>query len=59
LAREDRIRKCDECIEAFFDLSKNRNFLKALTRDGDIKEIARHLKHELELFLNRTKAEES
>ena len=40
LAREDRIQKCEAVIEEFFKLSKSRSYMKALGREGNIKEIA-------------------
>ena len=57
LAREDRVRNCDNVIETFFQLSKSRSYMKALSRDGEIKEIATKLHRHLQDFLNKTKAE--
>jgi hypothetical protein len=57
LAREDRIKNCDNVIDAFFQLSKSRSYMKALSRDGEIKEIASKLNRQLQDFLNKTKAE--
>ena len=57
LAREDRIQKCEAVIDEFFKLSKSRSYMKALSREGEIKEIATTLKRHLEDFLNKTKAE--
>jgi hypothetical protein len=34
LAREDRIKKCDVCIEKFFEFSKSKGLGKAMNRDG-------------------------
>lgn len=57
LAREDRIQKCEAVIEEFFKLSKSRSYMKALGREGEIKEIASTLQRHLQDFLNKTKAE--
>ena len=57
LAREDRIRKCDEVVETFYQLSKSKSFLKTLKRGGEVSEIAVTLNNHLQLFLNKTKAE--
>jgi len=57
LAREDRLQKCESVIEAFFQLSKSRSFMKALGRDGEIKQVANQLNMHLQDFLNKTKAE--
>jgi len=57
LAREDRLQKCEGVIEAFFQLSKSRSFLKSTERGGEISEIAITLKRQLFDFLNKTKAE--
>ena len=57
LAREDRLQKCEGVIDAFFQLSKSRGFLKSAERGGEISEIAITLKRQLFDFLNKTKAE--
>ena len=35
LAREERIRKCDTCIEQFEKFSKSKGYQKALQREGE------------------------
>jgi len=57
LAREDRIGKCDAVIEAFFQLSKQKSFLKTMKRGGEISEVATTLNRNLLHFLDKTKAE--
>lgn len=57
LAREERIGKCDEVIECYFQLSKSKSFLKAMKREGEVSEIANTLNRHLQHFLNKTKAE--
>ena len=57
LAREDRLQKAEGVIDAFFNLSKSRAFLKSTERGGEISEIAVGLKRTLFDFLNKTKAE--
>jgi hypothetical protein len=43
LAREDRLEKADLCVEAFYNLSKSKSFLKTLKRGGDISETGSQL----------------
>lgn len=57
LAQEDRLKHCENIIEAFFQLSKSRSYMKATAREGEIKDIAIILKKELIDFLNKTKVE--
>lgn len=40
LAREERIKKCDMCIDQFFVFYKSKGFQKALKRKGEVSEIA-------------------
>jgi hypothetical protein len=40
LAREERIKKCDACIDKFFEFSKSKGLQKALNRDGRVRECA-------------------
>jgi hypothetical protein len=43
LAREDRIAKCDLCIEAFYQLSLSKSLTKCIKREGEISDIANKL----------------
>ena len=43
LAREDRIAKCDVCIDAFYQLSLSKSFIKCVKRGGEISEISNKL----------------
>ena len=58
LAREDRIRKADECINQFQRFSKCKGFLKALggERQQKAKETAESLNAQLTHLLNNTRA---
>lgn len=47
LAREERIRKCDACIEQFFQFKNCRGFQKALSRGGDVSQLAVQLENNL------------
>ena len=47
LAREDRLAKCDGVIDAFFQLSKSKSFLKTIKRGGEVSEIASTLHRHL------------
>lgn len=40
LAREDRLQKCEAVIEAYWEMSKSKSFLKSLQRQGEVKDIA-------------------
>ena len=56
-AREDRLLKCDQVIDAFFEMNKSPSLSKALSRKGEIKDVALELKRALDFFLSKTKAE--
>jgi len=47
LAREDRIQKSELVIDAYFELSKSKSFLKSLNRQGEVSEIANELNRTL------------
>lgn len=47
LAREERIAKADLCVDAFYNLSKSKSFLKTLKRGGEITEISSQLQMHL------------
>ena len=51
LAREDRLAKVEEVIDAFFELNKSQSLAKALKRQGEIKETALELRRALDFFL--------
>jgi len=40
LAREDRLKKCDACIEQFKLFKGCRGFKKALNREGEVGEVS-------------------
>jgi hypothetical protein len=40
LAREERLAKADLCVDAFYNLSKSKSFVKTLKRGGEITEIS-------------------
>jgi cob(I)alamin adenosyltransferase len=56
LAREERIQKCDAVIEAYWELSRSKSYLKSLQRQGEIKELAIELNKVMQNFFNATKA---
>jgi len=43
LAREDRIAKCDLCVEAFYQLSLSKSFIKCIKRGGEISMVSNKL----------------
>lgn len=47
LAREDRLQKCESVIEAFYQLSKAKSFLKTMQRGGEVSELATTLHRHL------------
>jgi len=55
LAREERLAKADLCVDAFYNLSKSKSFVKTLKRGGEITEISTSLEMYLRAFLNKTK----
>jgi hypothetical protein len=57
LAREERIKKCDACIEQFHNLLKSKGFQKALKRKGEVSDIAMTLHNHLTNFINKTKGD--
>lgn len=40
IAHEERLQKCESVIEAYWELSKSKSYLKSLKREGEVKEIA-------------------
>ncbi len=54
LAREDRIKKCDACIEQFQKFMQSKGFQKALKRKGEIMELATTLHNDLGFFLSNS-----
>ena len=57
LAREERIKKCDACIDQFLNFFKSKGFQKSLKRKGEVAEVAMTLHTQLNSFLNKTKGE--
>ena len=57
LAREDRIQKCDAVIEAYWEMSKSKSYLKTLQRSGEVKDVAVELHRVMQNFFNATKAQ--
>lgn len=57
LAREDRLQKCEAVIEAYWEMSKSKSFLKSLQRQGEVKEVAVELHKLMQQFFNATKAQ--
>jgi len=57
LAREERLKKCDACVEQFYNFFKSKGFLKAQKRKGDVAELSMNLHGRLLMFLNKTKAQ--
>lgn len=59
LAMEDRLQKCDQVIDLFFEMRKSQGLAKGTKRDGEIKEKSVELVRALDFLLNKTKAEMS
>ena len=57
LAREDRLAKVEAVIEAYWELSKSKSFLKSLQRQGEVKDLALELHKVMQNFFNATKAQ--
>jgi hypothetical protein len=58
LAREERVKKCEACIDQFLNFFKSKGFQKALKRPNkEVAEIATTLHAHLNNFLNKTKGE--
>jgi len=57
LAREERIKKCDVCIENLHNIYKSKGFQKALKRKAEVAEVAMSLHSQLTSFLNKTKGD--
>lgn len=55
--REERIKKCENVIDLLFEYNNCNGFRKALTRSGEVKEIATDLHAVLQKFLLAIKAE--
>jgi hypothetical protein len=43
LAREDRIAKADSCVDAFYQLSLSKSFIKCVKRGEEIAEVSNKL----------------
>ena len=52
LAREERLQKCEQVIDGFFEISKSKSFLKSMARPGEVKDIAMEFNRVLQNFLN-------
>lgn len=60
LAREDRLRKADHCIEQFQKFSNCKGYQKALNRQGEeVQETASLVKNQILNLLNAVKAEKA
>ena len=57
LAREERIKKVDACIDHFQSFFKSKGFQKAIKRQGDVQEVAMLLHNHLSNLLNKTRRE--
>jgi katanin p80 WD40 repeat-containing subunit B1 len=57
LAREERVKKVDLCIDHFMSLYKSKGFQKALKRQGEVQEISTLLHNHLGNLLNKTRRE--
>lgn len=51
LAREERLRKADTCIERFVQFGRSKGFMKALKNKGEVLDIANALQNHLKLFM--------
>ena len=58
LAREDRVKKVDICIDHFQNFYKSKGFQKAIKRQGEVQEIAMQLHNHLSNLLNKTRREQ-
>lgn len=57
LAREERLKKVDTCIEHFMNFYKSKGFQKSLKREGEVQEIGMLVHNHLSNLLNKTKRE--
>lgn len=57
MAREERIKKVDVCVDYMFNFNNSKGFQKALKRTGEVQEVAMTLHNHLSNFLNKTKRE--
>ena len=57
LAREERVKKVDTCIDFFMALYKSKGFQKSIKRSGEVQEIATILGNHLGNLLNKTRRE--
>lgn len=57
LAREERIKKVDACIDHFMNLYKSKGFQKSLKRQGEVQELSTLLHNHLASLLNKTRRE--
>lgn len=55
LAREERVKKVDNCIDHFQNIYKSKGFQKALKRQGEVSEVAQNLHNHLSNLLNKTR----
>ncbi len=53
LAREDRVKKCEQCVEQFRLFKNCKGFKKALNRQGKVQEVSELLDQQLELLLTQ------
>eukprot|EP00347_Sterkiella_histriomuscorum_P009360 403341515 len=54
LAREERLKKVDTCIENFKNFYKCKGFQKSLQREGEVQEIGKMVNNHLTNLLNKT-----
>lgn len=57
LAREERIKKVESCIDHFMAVYKSKGFQKSLKRAGEVQEISMLLHNHLGNLLNKTRRE--
>ena len=57
LAREERVKKVDTCIDNFMTLYKSKGFQKSIKRSGQVLEVATILHNHLGHLLNKTRRE--
>lgn len=57
LAREERVKKVDTCIDFFMNLYKSKGFQKSLKRAGEVQDVASLLSNHLGNLLNKTRRE--
>ena len=57
LAREERIKKVDACIDLFQAFYKSKGFQKSLKRPGEVAEVSMLLHNHVTNLLNKTRRE--